>query len=459
MTAQTILEPARKLPVLADVDVVVAGAGMTGVPAAIAAARNGARTLLLERMGFLGGVAVGAWVMPWMTFHAGKGTAVVGGIGQEIVDRLTTMGGAAGHVEDTIGVASTVTPFDPEVLKTLIVDMLEEAHVQVMTHTWMSAPILEGNRLQGVIVEAKGGRAAILGKTFIDATGDADLAVACGVPFESGRKEDGAHQPMTLMFRVANVDLDQVRAYMKAHPQEFHHQTKFEDLDRAPILGVSGFFTLWKEGNLPVPRDRLLFFSTLTPGEIVVNTTRIQGLDPTNPEDLYRAEREGRHQMHAIFRWMREKVPGFQHAALGGAAPIVGVRESRRVIGRYVLTGADVVAGRSFPDGIARGGFPVDIHIPKGEGIVQQDIASGEGYDIPYRSLLTREIGNLLVAGKCFSSDFEAHASARATPTCMAMGQAAGTAAAMAVQQGISPDVVDVNTLRDRLKAAGAILE
>jgi hypothetical protein len=456
---QTLVEPSRTVPILANVDVVVAGAGMTGVPAAIAAARNGARTLLIERMGFLGGVAVGAWVMPWMTFHAGKGTAVVGGIGQEIVDRLEPMGGSAGHVADTIGVASTVTPFDPEVLKTLIVDMLDEAGVQVMTHTWMSAPILNGRQLSGVFVEAKGGRAALQGKVFIDATGDADLAVACHVPFESGRKEDGAHQPMTLMFRVANVDLNAVKAYMKANPEEFHHQTKFDDLDKAPILGVSGFFKLWRDANLPVPRDRLLFFSTLTPGEIVVNTTRIQGLDPTNPEHLYQAEREGRHQMHAIFKWMRERVPGFEHASLGGAAPIVGVRESRRIIGRYVLTGADVVAGRSFDDGIARGGFPVDIHIPKGEGIVQQDIASGEGYDIPYRCLLTDSVDNLLVAGKCFSADFEAHASARATPTCMAMGQAAGTAAAMSVKSGIAPDRIDPAELRRILRQAGAVLE
>jgi hypothetical protein len=163
--------------------------------------------------------------------------------------------------------------------------------------------------------------------------------------------------------------------------------------------------------------------------------------------------------MHAIFHWMKNGVPGFEHAVLGGAAPLVGVRESRRIIGRYVLSGQDVLKARSFDDGIARGGFPVDIHIPKGEGIHQGDIASGEGYDIPYRCLLTHEVHNLLVAGKCFSADFEAHASARATPTCMAMGQAAGTAAAMAVRQGIEPDAIDVPELRRTLRAAGAVLE
>lgn len=454
----TLDEPERKTKILAEADVIVCGAGVAGVCAAVASARSGASTILIERYGFAGGMATAAMVGPIVTFHNKRGDKIVAGLADEVIERLKAKGGAKGHFRDTVGVAYSLTPVDSEILKDVFAEMLKDSGVKFLTHTWFADTLVENNFIKAVFVETKKGRFAVSGRAFIDSSGDADVAYRAGAPTRKGRESDNLNQPMTLIFKVGNVDISKVRAYIKENPQEFHHETLFDEIEKQEIIGVSGYFSLWKEGNLPIPRDRLLFFSTLNEGEVLVNTVRVSGFDSLDPVQMAEAEYEGRKQMWMIYEFLKKKISGFENCRLAASAPQIGVRESRRIIGRYILTADDIVQGRNFPDCIAKGAFAIDIHKPVGKGIISRDVASGGAYDIPYRSLLPQKIENLIAAGRCFSAEFEAHSSARVQATAMAMGQAAGTAAALAAGASLPCPDVDIKKLQDTLRAQGAIV-
>lgn len=444
-------------PMTKKYDVVVIGGGPSGIVAAISAARTGASTLLIERYGFLGGMSTSALVYPWFTFHDMLGNQVVRGVAQEIVDRLQAIGASPGHLRDTVGFVWSITPFEKEAYKQLVFEMMNESGVDLLLHSLVYSLDVEGKSISSVNTVGKYGNETISGKIFIDASGDADIAELAGAPTIKGRTSDGKVQAVTLIFRLGDVNIDEITKYIISHPEDFHYQTLIDELDHLPLTAVSGFFSHWKKAPKSIPRDRLLFFMGPKEGEVGVNTTRVIDVDPTNPHDLTRAEIEGRYQVWQLVQFMRNEIPGFKNCNLIETAPQIGVRESRRIVGQYTLTENDVLAGRRFDDVIARCGAPIDIHVPGSNGLQLTDVANA--YDIPYRVLLPQNIKNLLVAGRAVSSTHEAFASLRVTAPAMALGQAAGTAAAIAVMNSLSVHKMDIEELQKQLLKAGAVLD
>ncbi len=450
-----------------EYDVVVIGGGPAGSVASIAAAREGARVACVERYGFLGGTLTAAMVAPIMGFHAGE-EQVVRGIPQEIVDRLIALGASPGHVPDPIDFCYTVTPFDYEGLKRVYLEMAVEAGVDLWLHSVFLEAAAPGGRVESVRVWQKDGIKELRAPIFVDASGDADLAVSAGFPVVVGRESDGQTQPMTLMFRLGGVDWDAVMAYLSTHDEEIQHgqglheRIEIEWLRGLPLRGFAGFTALVaaarERGEWTVPRDRLLVFEGVRSGEAVVNTTRVLGRLGTIGRELALAEVEGRRQAYEVVDFMGRHLPGFAGAYLVETPAQIGVRETRRIVGEYVLTQEDILAGRKFPDVIACGAYPIDIHDPTSARLVARRLPPGEYYTIPYRSLLPVGGVNVIAAGRCISASHEAFAAFRVSAIVMAIAQAAGTAAALAQRSGISPADLAVATLQRRLRERGAFL-
>jgi hypothetical protein len=441
-----------------EADVVVVGGGPAGINAAIAAGRLGARTVLIERHGFLGGMSTAALVYPWMTFHTEKGEQVIKGIAQEIVDRLMERGGSPGHLRDTVGFVHTVTPYHPEIYKVLAIDMLKEAGVKLLVHSFVDGVNTEGDQIRSVRLTTKSGPIEVSGRMFVDASGDADVAYLSGAPTLTGRDGDKRTQPMTMKFRMRGVDLEKIKRYMIENPDNFYRKTPIAELEQLPLTGIQGFYSQWKAANVPINRDQVLLFTGPADDEVLVNCTRVQGLDGTDVEDLTEAEEEGRRQVLMMAEFLQKSVPGFEKASISAVGSQIGIRETRRIEGLYSLTIDDVVEGRRFDDVIAKSGYPIDIHDPSGKGVTAAWIKGDGAYDIPYRCLVAKKIGNLLAAGRCISTTHEALATTRLTPSCMATGQAAGTAAALACAAGVTAAEVDVKRLQEELIREGAVL-
>ncbi|KIL38933.1 FAD-dependent oxidoreductase [Gordoniibacillus kamchatkensis] len=439
-------------------DVVVVGGGPAGINAAIAAGRQGASTILIERYGFLGGMSTAASVYPWMTFHTEQGEQVIKGIAQEIVERLMAQGGSPGHLRDTVGFVHTVTPYHPEIYKLVAIDMLKEAGVKLLVHSFVDDVEADGGLIRSVQITGKSGHYRVYGKMFVDASGDADVAYLSGAPTLQGREGDKRTQPMTMKFRLRGVDLEAVRRSMIENPDNFYRKTPIAELDRIPLTGVQGFYSEWKAAGVSINRDQVLFFTGPADDEVLVNCTRVQGLDGTDIEDLTKAEEEGRRQVLMMAEFLQKWIPGFAKASISSVGTQIGIRETRRIEGLYSLTIDDVVTGRKFDDVIARSGYPIDIHDPSGKGVTAAWIGGDGAYDIPYRCLVAREIRNLLAAGRCISTTHEALATTRLTPSCMATGQTAGTAAALAVAANAAAADVDVKKLQHALIGGGAVL-
>ncbi|WP_066307535.1 FAD-dependent oxidoreductase [Bacillus sp. FJAT-29814] len=439
-------------------DVVVAGGGPAGINAAIASGRAGAKTLLIERYGFLGGMSTVALVYPWMTFHTNSGKQVIKGIAQEIVDRLMEISGSPGHLRDTVGFTYSLTPYHPEKYKLLALEMLEEAGVEVLVHSFIDKVEVEGNQITSLGLATKSGPIRVFAKRFVDATGDADIAYLSGAPCLKGREEDHKTQPMTMKFRMRGVNLEKVKEAMKANPSNFYKKTPIDELDLIPLTGVQGFYKEWSESGVPINRDQVLFFAGPEEDEVLVNCTRVQGLDGTDVFDLSAGEREGRKQVLMMAEFLQKKIPGFEKASISAVGTQIGIRETRRIDGQYVLAIEDVVDGRKFEDTIALSGYPIDIHDPSGKGVQAKDIEGDGSYGIPYRCLVPKKIDNLLVAGRCISTTHEALATTRLTPSAMATGQAAGAAAALSITDHVSPKDLNITKLREHLADNGVVL-
>ncbi len=447
-----------------DWDVIVTGGGMAGSIAAVAAARNGARTLLIERDGALGGTMTNNLVGPMMTFHSRK-EQVIRGMPQEVVDRLVALGGSPGHIYDATGYVETVTPFDTEILKLVLQRMVVESGAQVLLHTLVEEALVDGDRLNGVVVRHKGGAEKLASRIVVDASGDGDVAALAGAPFELGRPGDGLVQPVSLMFKMGGVDLEAFKDHLIRHPEIARLGPDGpKPYQNQPLIAVCAFPDLLQQalagGEIPtLQREHVLVFSTQRPDEMFINMSRVQHVNPLDAWDLSRAELTAREQIHAITAFLQRQIPGFGHAHMISSGGRVGVRESRRIMGEYVLQAEDVLGGRQFADVIARSAYPIDVHAPDpSEPHYDAFIRDDRTYDIPYRCLVPLKIENLLTAGRDISTSHIAHASTRTSPTCMSFGQAAGTAAALALKSGVTPRQLEIGLLQSTLRAQGADL-
>lgn len=441
-------------------DVLVVGGGNAGCAAALAAARHGAKTLLVERYGFLGGTATAAMVGPWMTFHSGS-KRIVGGIAQEIVERLQRKGGSPGHVYDSSDYVSTITPFDPEVHKALLFEMMQEAGVQLLLHAYFLRASCREGTVDGAVFATVAGEREYRARYTIDATADAYVAASAGVATQQG-DERGRVQPASLMFRLSHVDLSKTATYVRMHPDQMRTSLKAHERVAPAMTAVAGLYDLWndalEQGEVSVPREIVSFFISPYPDEVTVNMTRVTNIDPLDPDDLTRAEVEARGQVMQLLEFFRNRVPGFENARIAATGTQIGIRESRRIVGEYTLTRDDVLQGRHFEDAVARSAYPIDIHNPSGTGTTTHRLAQGESYEIPYRCMVPAHVDGLLVAGRCISTTHEALASTRLTPTVMTLGQAAGTAAALAKQTGGRLRSIDISALRSTLVGDGVLL-
>ena len=443
-------------------DVLVIGGGNAGCAAALAAARHGARTMLVERYGFLGGTATAAMVGPWMTFHSGT-ERIVGGIAQEIVERLVAMGGSPGHIADASDYVPTITPFDPEVHKALLFELMRESGVMLLLHAYFLEALVDGvaGAVRGARVATVGGQRDYEATVTIDASADAYVAASAGVGLQQGDVR-GRVQPASLMFRLSHVDLAATAAYVRANADQMRTSLPPEARDAAALTAVAGLHTLWRRarerGDVDVPRELVSFFISPYPDEVSVNMTRVTDIDPLDPDDLTRAEVEARAQAMQLLAFFRRDVPGFANARIAATGTQIGIRESRRIAGVYTLTQDDVLHARTFEDAVARSAYPIDIHNPSGAGTTTFRLPAGATYEIPYRCLVPERVDALLVAGRCISTTHEALASTRLTPTVMTLGQAAGTAAALCIAQGTQPRGIDAALLRATLTRDGVDL-
>jgi len=461
-----ITEPERETPVLMKVDVVVAGAGPAGFAAAIAAARNGAEVVLAEETNFVGGLMA---AMPMMGYYNRENKQAIFGIAQELLDRLVERGASPGIVIDPQLGDLTVT--DSEMLKVVAQDMVEEAGAKLLLHTLVVAPVLEGRKVKGVIVENKSGRQAILADVVIDATGDGDVAARAGATFQM--KDRDHIQPGTLIFRVDNVNVDKIRLAIAENPEGATTVPRGgvrAGYLKAQKFAVNGFVAQLEEarekGDIPpdFPQNWVIINTQPREDEVVVNMAMAIGFHSTDAMDLTKAEMEARKRIPIIMNFLKKYIPGFEDAYLTASHSTIGVRESRRIMGDYILTAEDVMQNKKFPDGIAIATWGPSLgHHPKGKiwSMEYREKYSTEGLrgcEVPYRCLLPRGIEGLLVAGRCISVTGESQNAIRVIGPCLALGQAAGTAAAIAAKKGITPRMVDALRLRATLVRHGVYL-
>ncbi len=451
-------------------DVVVVGAGSAGLAASIAAARNGARTLLIDAGPLVGGELLSG--LPLNACLSARGEWVVGGVVRELLDRCDAMGGLVPPYFDWRSL--WLVCVDPEIVKIACALMTHEAGVHLLLNTFAEQVVAEDGRISGVIVRNRSGRTLVTGDIFVDCSGDGDLAVQAGAPWEKGGTE-GQFQPVTMMFRMQGVVTSRLLDFVVEHPEhvglgESLHIAGISRDECARRLQAQGVASVFFDGHGPLLTKAiadgemypcgLVAVCPVAPArqEVSLNTTRIANLDATDPAVLSRALPVLIDQVWQCMAFLRHRVPGFENAAYAGIAPRIGIRETRRIMGMEVLTADDVLTGRKRADGIGKGAHELDVH-GAGQAHRREMIRDAGSYDIPFGCLVPRNTRNLLVAGRCLSATRDAHGSARVMGTCMAMGQAAGTAAAICVADGTPLAQLSTAALRDRLVEHGAVLE
>ena len=442
---------------------VIVGGGPAGLVAAIASARNGADTLLIEQGSCLGGVATSGLLSVWGPFDdldwtrdkgrileglslseemkVGKRTKrIIKGIPEEILNRLIKLKGATDYGYDFI-------PVNPEILKYIAEKMVMEAGAKILYYTQIVNVVKKNNKIMAVVTANKSGLQKICGDIFIDATGDGDLAAFAGAPFEKGRQEDGQMQGVTLVFRLGGV---------KFTGRFFRDKKEIEKCNRrfrqAYQKGkLPGLYTVGCIGSIPGMK-----------GVVSVNTQHTFKIDGTKAEDLTIATIQGRKDIREIADFFKKHLKGFEKSFLIDTAPMIGIRETRCIIGEYVLTKEDILGAKKFKDSIGKNAYNIDVHLPDESLAVKGDenifLKPGTYYNIPYRCLIPKKIKNLLVAGRCISATHEAQSSVRIMPCCMVTGQAAGTAAALCIEENIIPKELDISLLQNRLIEQNACL-
>jgi FAD-dependent oxidoreductase family protein len=437
-------------------DVLVAGGGVTGIAAAVAAARQGAKTILLEPRPFIGGNAATGLCIH--TFITKDGRQVVRGIAQEIVDRLVELGGAVGHVRLPDGYVHSVTPVDADLFRMETTAMLAEAGVVILYNTALVAAEAHAGEVSRVQVASKSRLAWLRARAFVDATGDADLSAMAGAPVREGWTGSGAMQPVSMMLRAVGVDVQRACDELAERPPAY--ATK-KGVDKPFPVYFHGTFTRWNQ----VLRDMGVYdhdnhqfwTNTVWPNQLNVNGSRMARVNGNDPLSLSQATVQLTAQLQKLSRFLQRHVPGFAQASFIPNA-FVGVRETRNVKGLYELNEEDIRAGRKFADTVGQACFPVDIHHPDGKSQEHIDIGGDGAYDLPYRCLVPRGFANLLAAGRCMSVSEYAHGGTRNMAPCMTTGEAAGTAAAMSAASRIPCPEIPIAQLQARLRDAGADL-
>lgn len=455
----------KEIPIKYRTKVLVVGGGSAGIPAAIASARNNVDTMLIDKFGCVGGMATTGLVGPFMTsFDAQGKRQIIKGIFEEFVCRMERAGGAIHPSKVRAGSSYSsflvrghdhVGPFNVEAFKLTAIEMLEEAGVKVLLHSTFVDTITDGNNVKGIIIANKSGLQIIEADIIIDCTGDADVAASAGVPFHLGDGENNIMQPATMFFRIGGTESDKIR------------QSIEENINKIGFFNgvLLGAFN-WKiseareKGEWNIARLHVGMYECVKKGDWRINTSRILDVDGTNPEDLTRAEIEGRKQVAAIVDFMKKNIPGCENAYLIDTAFTIGIRETRHIIGEYVMTKEDVLNAVISDDAIAIASDSIDIHAKgnssSGEYAV---IKKGSCYGIPYRCLIPLKIENLYVAGRSVSATSEAASAIRVMPPCFAMGEAAGTAAALSLKSNCGPRDLDIQLLQNTLKKQNVVLE
>ncbi|OAM89795.1 FAD-dependent oxidoreductase [Termitidicoccus mucosus] len=450
-----IIEPARETPVYKETDVLVVGGGPAGIMAALAAAESGRRVVLAESRSHVGGnLTLG---LPILGFLSQKKELIIKGLPQKLMERLKAKGAASDHQPCPLHVSLTIV--DPEVIKTEAMAMLLEAGVEILLHTMFADAIVEDGKIKGCIFQGKGRREAILAGQVVDCTGDGDVAFQAGAPCEKG-DAGGGMQPPTLMFRLDNVDTDKLRKSIAGQPgvyqMDFIPPDYFGQNSRFITVGLRNLIEKARADGVKVPTDRTIIITGIRKGEAWINMTRVKEIDGSDSHSLTDGEIIARQQIDGIVKYLTGYVPGFENAWFSMTSPFLGIRESRRVVGQYMLNRDDLLSCGKFADAVAVGSYPIDIHRPNDNDCTLE--WCGDCYDIPYRSLVPQKIENLLIAGRCIGTTHEAMAATRVMSTCMAIGEAAGRAAAMCAADGITPAALDVKKLREALRASGAYL-
>ena len=417
-------------------DVIVLGGGFAGSAAALASAREGMKTLLIEQAGYLGGAPINCLVSPFMnysTFITNENGErylqdLSRGLFETMVERMKAMDAFKGRF------------FHEEYLKLVLDQMMQEYGVDVLFHATLCDVDVSDEHLNSLTVITKGGKLTYTAKQYIDCSGDADLAVMAGCPWHLGRDKDHLCQPMTLCFRVANVDTD-----LFFSPESTH---KMQEI-----------YKRWQaEGKTSNPREDVLVFKNLVNGVVHFNTTRVVKKNPVDAIDVSWAEMEARKQAFELFTMMKQELEAFKDAQFLMSAAWVGARESRMIDGEHLLTEQELKACTRFPDAIAAGNYDIDIHNPEGSGTSHYYFPEGQYYTLPFRSLIPKKINNLLVAGRCISSTHEAQASYRIMPIVCTLGEAAGVGAAVAAKSGVSPKDADIKEIQRILVENGAFI-
>lgn len=414
-------------------DLIVVGGGLSGTFAAVAAARQGANVLLIEKYGFLGGMATAGLVnpfMPYRTYSArwvSDGEIVNEGMFTELLDKLDAIGGLQKSRET----------FDEECMKLVLNDMVCESGVTVLFHTVLCDAKLENNTVKSITIANKNGLSELSAAAYIDASGDADIVRFAGLGYTIGRQEDGKAQPMTLCFRVGGVDTNEDIDW--EHLQKRYLQEK-------------------DAGNIQNPREDILKFPTMREDVIHFNTTRIINKSNINPQEFSYTEIEAHRQAKEMYDFLKANSKAFANSTLLMTAPQTGVRESVHIEGEYTITADDIMGAVKFEDSICRGTYPIDIHNPSGTGTTLKFIPWNDYYTIPLRALIPKNVDNLIVAGRPISATHEAHSAFRILPICSCIGQAAGVVASLATKRDLAIKDVPYADVKDILLADNALI-